>query len=104
MFSAFRDREVVHYIDNSGALFGLGKGASRDVPTARLVHIFHALAAALGMLVWFSYVPSKANVADLPSRLEFGLLREMGSQEVKKLKKVAARYRLVALSCEVGLQ
>ena len=83
---AFRDREVVHYIDNSGALFGLGKGASRDVPTARLVHVFHALAAALGMLVWFSYVPSKANVADLPSRLEFALLKEMGSQEVRELR------------------
>ena len=83
---AFRDREVVHYIDNSGALFGLGKGASRDVPTARLVHVFHALAAALGMLVWFSYVPSKANVADLPSRLEFELLKEIGSQEVKELR------------------
>ena len=51
-----------------------------------MVHVFHALAAALGMLVWFSYVPSKANVADLPSRLEFALLKEMGSCEVTDLR------------------
>ena len=31
-------------------------------------------------------MPSKANVADLPSRLEFALLKEMGSQEVKELR------------------
>ena len=83
---AFHDREVVHYIDNSGALFGLGKGSSRDVSTARLVHVFHALSAALGLQVWFSYVSSKANVADLPSRGEFALLREMRSAEVKDLR------------------
>ena len=79
---AFRDREVVSYIDNTGVLFGYAKGCSRDVPTARLVHTFHAMSAALGAQVWFSYVPSKANLADLPSRGEFDLLRELGSRDV----------------------
>ena len=81
---AFRDREVVSYIDNTGVLFGYAKGCSRDVPTARLVHTFHAVSAALGAQVWFSYVPSKANLADLPSRGEFELLEEMGSRDVMK--------------------
>ena len=34
----------------------------------------------------FSYVPSKANVSDLPSRGEFALLREMRSVEVAEVR------------------
>jgi hypothetical protein len=75
----FRDREVVAFIDNSGALFNLSSGNSRAVDTARLVHVFHCLCAALQTQVWFEFVPSGANLADEPSRDEFGLLHEMGS-------------------------
>eukprot|EP00962_Isochrysis_galbana_P038502 scaffold13670_cov141-Isochrysis_galbana.AAC.1 len=32
--------------------------------------------------IWFQWVPSKANIADLPSRREFGLLEELGSFDV----------------------
>jgi len=74
-----RNRDVVHFIDNQGAMFGLAKGTSRDYDTARMAHVFHALAAALGCRVWFEYVPSGANISDLPSRREFTLLRKMGA-------------------------
>ena len=44
-----------------------------------MAHFFHAIAAALEANVWFEYVPSAANIADLPSRGEFGKLVELGS-------------------------
>ena len=37
------------------------------------------MCAALQTQVWFEFVPSGANLADEPSRDEFGLLHEMGS-------------------------
>ena len=36
--------------------------------SARLVHSFHAWAAAAACDVWFEYVPSEANAGDRPSR------------------------------------
>ena len=64
---------------NTGALFGLGKGDCKDADCARLIHIFHTLCLALDISVWFEYVASGANLADLPSRGDRELLIEMGS-------------------------
>ena len=74
-----RGRDVVHFIDNAGALYALMNGSSSDVDSARLVHTFHALAVPLATRVWVAYVASKANLADLPSRREFALLQSMGA-------------------------
>ena len=71
----FRDRDVIHFIDNQGALTGLAKGYSRDVDSARLISVFHTMNAAVRANVWFEYVPSAANIADLPSRDDLELLR-----------------------------
>ena len=70
-----RGRDVIHFIDNVGAYSGLTKGYSRDVDSGRMISVFHTMNAALGANVWFEYVPSKANIADLPSRGDFELLR-----------------------------
>ena len=64
---------------NTGALFGLGKGDCKDADCARLIHIFHTLCLALDISVWFEYVASGANLADLPSRGDRELLIELGS-------------------------
>ena len=66
-----RGRDVIHFIDNTGALFGLSKGYYGEVDCARLVHAFHATTAAIDAIVWFEYVASEANIADLPSRGDF---------------------------------
>lgn len=76
-----RDRDVIHYIDNTGAMNGITKGYSRDDDSARLIHVCHAMMSAIGVNVWFEYVASGANIADLPSRGEFELLHELGSIE-----------------------
>jgi hypothetical protein len=76
----FRGRQVIHFIDNVGALCGMHKGYSRDLDnSARQVHIKDSVCAAAGTQVWFEYVPSGANIADLPSRDDFELLAELGS-------------------------
>jgi hypothetical protein len=53
----------------------MAKGYSADVDSARLVSVFHTMNAALRSNVWFEYVPSKANISDLPSRNDFALLQ-----------------------------
>ena len=75
----FRNRQVIHFIDNTGALFGMAKGYTRVVDAARMVHVFHSLCAAINAQVWFEFVPSGANLADQPSRGELELLSELGS-------------------------
>ena len=55
-----RGRDVIHFIDNTGALFGLSKGYYGEVDGARLVHAFHATTAATDANVWFEYVASEA--------------------------------------------
>jgi hypothetical protein len=78
----FRDRDVILFIDNTGALFGIGKGDSRDDDSAKMIHIFHCLCAVLNVRVWTEYVASGANLADLPSRDDLTLLTSMGSETI----------------------
>ena len=66
--------DVVHYIDNTSALYGLVKGYSPRPDSLRIIRAFHVANVALGANVWFNYVATKANVADLPSR---GAVSEM---------------------------
>ena len=68
------DQRVIHFIDNTGAIAGLVKGYARAVDSGVLVNAFHAYNAGLSADVFFEYVRSKANIADMPSRLG---IREM---------------------------
>lgn len=62
------DAHVLHFVDNTSALFGVLKGYSSVSDSARIVHAFWAMATGLRCAVWFEYVQSAANIADLPSR------------------------------------
>ena len=64
----FRGRQVTHWVDNSVALSAYVHGYSGKVELAKTVNAFYLQAAGLGTSVFFDYVPSKANIADLPSR------------------------------------
>ena len=70
---------MLHFIDNTGALFGLSKGYSGDDDSSRLIHHFHCVLGAVDANVWMEYVASGANISDLPSRGDFALLNELGS-------------------------
>ena len=55
-------------MDNQGALAALVHGSSRDEPISRIAHATAASALELNAAVWFEFVPSEENIADLPSR------------------------------------
>ncbi len=48
-----------------------GHYASVDMDMADISNAYHLLAAGLRTAAYFDYVPSAANIADLPSRDEF---------------------------------
>ena len=87
--SYFSGWGVLHFIDNVGALSGFIKGVSRAIDSLAIIRSFLVANMAIKADVWFSYVASKANVSDLPSRGELdtmaGLLRRISpSFDLKK--------------------
>ena len=69
----------IHWIDNTSAIAALIKGYSGAPDSARLLHAFKAFAFGFGVDPWFQWVPSKANIADMPSRHDVSLLEELGA-------------------------
>ena len=72
-----RGRQINHFIDNTVALSGLVHGYARKLDLARMINAFHLQVAALGASVFYEFVPSLCNVADLPSRDDFELLEHL---------------------------
>lgn len=71
----FVGRKVNHFIDNTVALSALVHGYSGKRDLATMVNAFYLQLTGLRASVWFEYVPSKANIADLPSRDAWAELR-----------------------------
>ena len=76
------------WIDNLAAKYGLQKGYSKVDDSGRIINAFKIRQAELKMRIWFEYVPSHQNLADLPSR---GKMEEM-------FKVVEALSRMVGAS------
>ena len=66
----FRGKDVIHFVDNTSAIYCSIKGYSSDADTAALVHLLHAVMCELDVSVWFEYVPSAENISDGPSRAD----------------------------------
>ena len=58
----------MHFIDNTVALSKMVHGYAREPDMAAATNALHVCDAALGADAWFEWVPSHANVSDLPSR------------------------------------
>ena len=71
-------RYVIHWIDNESAVYSLAKGYSGAADSARVVNLYHACVAQLGVTPWLEYVHTDDNIADLPSRGEWGVLQTLG--------------------------
>ena len=71
----FKGRKVNHFIDNTVALSALVNGYSGKPNLAKAVNTFHLQLVGLRTAAYLDYVPSKANIADLPSREMFSALR-----------------------------
>ena len=68
-------RKVIHFVDNTVALSALVHSYAKKPELAKSVNVFYLQMIALRARVFFEYVPSKANIADLPSREAFTELR-----------------------------
>ena len=63
-----RGRRVLHFIDNTVALSKLVHGYAREPDMAAVTNSLHVCDAFLHVDAWFEWVPSDANISDLPSR------------------------------------
>ena len=77
--SMTQHREIIHFIDNTGAISSLLHGTSRKPDNTILVNVFHMFNAGLQARPFWQYVASAANIADMPSRNDFELLAALRS-------------------------
>ena len=88
----------MHYIDNQGALGVLVRGAGHHAPMGLLAHKTALRQRELGCQVWYEYVASKANIADLPSRHDTQLAARMLRKRFRVPVDTTRPIRLPALS------
>ena len=75
--------DVVFYIDNDSARFGMIKAYSPSVQSNLIISAFVNLELSLKVNSWFSRVPSFSNPADDASRLNFEPLLAVGAIQVE---------------------
>ena len=63
-------RDILHFGDNTGSNGAVIKGYSPAPDTDMLVGNLHLRLRRLAARFWLHYVPSKANPADLPTRVD----------------------------------
>ena len=63
-----RDQHAVFYIDNDAARQGLIRGYSPSKASCKLISAAWLEVARLRTMIWFARVPTRSNIADLPSR------------------------------------
>ena len=73
-----RNRNVVAWNDNTGVESSTRKGASKQFDHTCLVHCMWLKAAQMHMHLYVERVPTDDNIADLPSREAYDLLKSMG--------------------------
>ena len=79
---SLRGADVNHFADNTAANGAAIKGYSPAPDIARLVGAYHLRIARLGARIWIEYVPSAANIADMPSRGNFELVESIGAKRI----------------------
>ena len=62
---------VVHYLDNNAARAAFVKGHAATRCGKIMLRAYVKIEYSLGIIPWFSRVPSDSNVSDRPSRLDF---------------------------------
>ena len=73
----FAGKPAVHFVDNQGVLWNLVDGASREPGCDAIAHTVAATQLACRVNVWYEYVASDDNIADLPSRNDFSYVSRL---------------------------
>ena len=69
-----RGCDVIHYVDNTSAVYGLASGSSGQPDSQSIILSLYAEQSTAGFNPWVRYIKSKENVANMPSR---GAMDEM---------------------------
>ena len=62
----------------------MAAGSARSVDHNRLVHGMWMMSMRLNLSLWIDRVPTKENIADLPSRESYELLEQVGDERMGK--------------------
>eukprot|EP00435_Cladocopium_sp_Y103_P036446 s2670_g9.t1 len=76
-------RHLLAFIDNDGARHSWVKGGAESIHALRMIHRGTLLEAHLEVSPYFCRVPTRSNLADGPSCLDFALCRALGAIETK---------------------
>jgi hypothetical protein len=76
-------RRVVLYSDSRGAEHATAKGSAKAFDHNQLVHEIWTQAMRFQIHLWVQRVPSEENIADLPSKCDYRLLKELGATHRK---------------------
>ena len=82
-----RGKTLRVYCDNVGGERALAAGAAKSPDHNKLIHAVWMIAMRLGLAVWTYRVPTKDNIADLPSRESYELLAQVSEGYTKKKEK-----------------
>ena len=78
-----KGKRVIHFIDNEAARLGLVKAYSPVLPSLSIIMDCLAWDYANHCESWFARVPSKSNISDGPSRLDFSsVISDLGGVRV----------------------
>ena len=80
MAERIKGRRVISFIDNDAARFSIINSNSSSDTVGDMLMINCVLDSTLDLSCWYERVASDSNLADLPSRLQFEELLDMGSQ------------------------
>ena len=93
-------KETPGYLDNEAARITLLKMTSDSETLSLLAHTCSLLEEAMGMFVFYGRVPSKSNVADAPSRLDF---RDLPPDKRIRDDEVLAQVRAIVFNLQQSL-
>eukprot|EP00435_Cladocopium_sp_Y103_P009729 s2400_g2.t1 len=76
-------RHLLVFIDNDGARHSWVKGGADSIHALRMIHQGTLLEARMDVSPYFCRVPTRSNLDDGPSHLDFALCRALGATETK---------------------
>ena len=99
------NQRVLYFEDNTCALSAMIHGSSSKTDMARLANMYHIQNFNLDITAWHEWVPSKANIADIPSRIRFSrgstidnwqMLIDMGAELVNMVLPTREQWQNLA--------
>ena len=80
-----RDHRVFVFVDNEGAKNALISHSSSNCFSRKILRAVAEVVTDANIYVWFSRVPSKSNIADGPSRLNFECVQKLNNSKQLEL-------------------